>query len=350
MRLNRTFDLLVSAALVAALGAISAGCEGTTGADFEGVTFACVADEDCALDRVCRDGVCAPPTLAPDRDAGAAGLVDGGPGDAGFVPVDAGPGCDDPDADGRGEGAACAGPDNCPARQNPDQEDEDGDGLGDACDGCPTWADPAQADADGDGVGDACDPRPQDAGDSILYFDGFNGTALRGDWTIPGAGDWSVAGGRASQSNDDVASRLHLEGTAGRDVLVETTLRFDAGSFILRATAGVFARAEYAEESAVGCGPGWFEVDGASDVQVHSLDLLLGGVTSDETTMVDPGVTVNEWYRVRFTAAGLALSCDVPGLGSATSPVTNDLRGFTGLRTEGAAASFRSYVVYRVGG
>ncbi|MCB9550651.1 MAG: hypothetical protein H6705_01835 [Myxococcales bacterium] len=62
-------------------------------------------------------------------------------------------GCLDDDDDG-----ICRGDDNCPAHDNPAQEDRDGDGVGDACDLCPDDPDPAQHDGDGDGQGDACDP------------------------------------------------------------------------------------------------------------------------------------------------------------------------------------------------
>lgn len=56
------------------------------------------------------------------------------------------------DADGVAD--AC---DNCPAVDNPSQEDTDGDGIGDACDNCPEAANADQADVDHDGVGDFCD-------------------------------------------------------------------------------------------------------------------------------------------------------------------------------------------------
>lgn len=47
--------------------------------------------------------------------------------------------------------------DNCPAVENPAQEDSDADGAGDACDTCPMVASSTQTDLDMDGLGDACD-------------------------------------------------------------------------------------------------------------------------------------------------------------------------------------------------
>jgi len=59
--------------------------------------------------------------------------------------------CLDTDGDG-----VCDDVDNCPAVDNPNQEDSDGDGVGDVCDNCPNTPNPDQLDTDGDGVGDAC--------------------------------------------------------------------------------------------------------------------------------------------------------------------------------------------------
>lgn len=64
------------------------------------------------------------------------------------------------DTDGDGIGDAC---DNCPDTPNADQADADNDGVGDVCDVCPDIADPNQADSDNDGVGDACDNCPNAA-------------------------------------------------------------------------------------------------------------------------------------------------------------------------------------------
>jgi hypothetical protein len=61
--------------------------------------------------------------------------------------------------DADGDGVLDAG-DNCPHRNNPDQDDTDGDDIGDTCDNCLAVDNPDQDDADEDSFGDACDNCP----------------------------------------------------------------------------------------------------------------------------------------------------------------------------------------------
>ncbi len=78
----------------------------------------------------------------------------------------------DPGVSNPNPSVCTGGPDNCPFKFNPGQEDGAGpsvahpndtpelpapDGVGDACDNCPDAANPGQEDLDGDGIGDACD-------------------------------------------------------------------------------------------------------------------------------------------------------------------------------------------------
>lgn len=59
----------------------------------------------------------------------------------------------------------CADEDNCPADNNPGQEDGDLDTIGDACDNCSAISNSDQADLDGDDVGDVCDDCTDSDGD-----------------------------------------------------------------------------------------------------------------------------------------------------------------------------------------
>lgn len=126
------------------------------------------------------------------------GRLDFDPRDGGVDrTVDAPPGVLDGDDDG-----IVDGDDNCPALANPGQADEDGDGVGDPCDRCPISAD--DTDGDDDGVGDVCDPRPAIAGETIVFFDGFDGFDLAA-WETFGEGVWTAATGGGAVSFDSTS-------------------------------------------------------------------------------------------------------------------------------------------------
>jgi hypothetical protein len=128
-----------------------------------------------------------------DADPGA---IDADPGAPDSVPPDSMP--PDGDADGVRDSL-----DNCPAIANAGQEDEDADLRGDVCDNCPHISNFDQlTTVDGDLVGDACDPHPTVAGDTLLFFDGFNGSTLDAGWSVEAGGaTWTVAGGKLHQND-----------------------------------------------------------------------------------------------------------------------------------------------------
>ncbi|XP_072037690.1 cartilage oligomeric matrix protein-like isoform X2 [Amphiura filiformis] len=90
----------------------------------------------------------------------------------------------DPDADNDG---VPNGPDNCPLRINPDQDDrQDNDTIGTKCDNCRFVKNPDQKDTDMDGFGDACDDDIDDDGilneyDNCMYTPNFDQVDQDGD-------------------------------------------------------------------------------------------------------------------------------------------------------------------------
>jgi Thrombospondin type 3 repeat len=132
---------------------------------------ACSAMLQCPAGQRCDTSV-EPPVCRAVGEADA-GVTDGAAADA------------DPD-DGDGDGVRDPD-DNCPTVPNPEQRDHDGDAIGDRCDNCPATANPDQANlGEGtarDGVGDACDPWPNEGGDTIAFFDGFDALPIDPRWT-----------------------------------------------------------------------------------------------------------------------------------------------------------------------
>lgn len=311
----------------------ASGCPLAVGAVGDG--YPCLDDNDCVLPYACANERCTTASLAhdggvplvpPDAHARADGgpLADGG----GLVPSDAGP----PDA-----GAPpCL-----------DAHDEDDDGIGDACDVCPARADPAQLDGDGDGVGDECDPRPDAPGDSILFFDGFGDDVLDPGYSTLGGGSWSLEGDRLVQASETQDARLWRPNLNASDVVVETQVRYQSFTFLMRGTAGPMARMNGG--SAVACAYGRYQGAVASSaLDIYVLDWLTGTVSDAElsTPPIVPQLDVP--YRVTLDARDDEIACvaATQPLETSISPVTG---GSPGLRTSSAAATFEYLLVMRVG-
>jgi hypothetical protein len=104
--------------------------------------------------------------------------------------------------------------DNCVEVDNADQHDEDDDDIGDVCDNCPHISNPLQtntgeedAGIDADGVGDDCDPFPDLGGDTIVYFQGFQGIPT--GWVLGGgANTWQVVDDALVQNSTAIDEKI----------------------------------------------------------------------------------------------------------------------------------------------
>jgi hypothetical protein len=131
------------------------------------------------------------------------------------------------DATTDGGGGGDAGPRIC---ANPVDHDEDGDLVDDACDVCPHIANAPQKDTDGDGVGDACDPNPMTPGETIRFFETFNGAL---------SPTWDVGGTLGTPSGDGMRyDTLAAPAYVNRLVPLASNETFTLGARVLAETAG----------------------------------------------------------------------------------------------------------------
>lgn len=299
---------------------------------------------------------------APDA---APGVPDARPGSPDARP-DAAP------ADSDGDGIIDA-LDNCPDVSNSDQHDEDLDGVGDACDNCPTVSNPDQADEgeveageQADGVGDACDPRPEDPGDSILFFDSFKGP-LDPAWTVgDGADEWSISSdGLVVGNNTAGAHLLYWNGQSANRTVVATTAT--VLSLAPNSTYGIGVASGYIESAGDGVGTGYlcyqFTSDppgpGGPENELMVLRLDTDALNPVQTTETSGLISALVPYHYSFfnDASGnpavqdCNLRVDAVPPQSYTTESADALyeNGYPGLRTFGLSARFEHFIVYQVG-
>jgi hypothetical protein len=255
------------------------------------------------------------------------------------------PVCIDAAADPDGDGIPNA-MDHCPNAPG-GLYDEDGDGIGDDCDPCPIAKPPAVPDADGDAVDSPCDPDPRTPGDTILFFDGFNG-APSPKWMPDPSGAWTVEGGELVVRLGSIPDESYFKVIVSPEpnLAVEASYRVDKVE--TSATTHIVAVAARdsrpAGVASFECGVVRNDVGGNDDV----VDLETNqGATSHG--VMGQAFSSASLYRAAAYATGINVGCTVIGdnmpLGTTQGMMTPDALGTVSLGARAVTARFQWVMV-----
>jgi hypothetical protein len=224
--------------------------------------------------------------------------------------------------------------------------DEDKDGAGDECDRCPIAPPRANPDTDGDMVDAPCDPAPTEAGDEILFFDGF-GKGLSANWKPTTAGAWTAANGELTVNLSAVGTQDYLQ----HNVIGKSNVAIEAGYRVDRVenSATRHLVAVYADDprpagtAQVQCGVSRADASAADIVVVQTN----AGSMSQPT--VDPALLTTKFYRagayVSGTRAGCSVIADNSPLGTVQATITADDLSSIALTAQAITVRFQYVIV-----
>ncbi len=258
----------------------------------------------------------------------------------------AGPVCIDADGDLDGDGLP-NGKDFCQHAAG-GEFDEDGDGIGDDCDACPIAPPRATPDSDGDAVESPCDPAPSEAGDEILFFDGFNGS-LAAEWkpSMESMGKWTAANGELTVNLAGVPGQQNLQRVVNgkSNVAVEIGYKVDrVEDSDTRHLVAVFANdPRPAGTAQVTCGVS------RADSAAADLVFVMTNFGAMSQPTVDPALLTSKTYRASTYVSGARAGCvviaDNTPLGTVQANITADDLSSIALTAQAISVRFQYVIV-----
>jgi hypothetical protein len=236
----------------------------------------------------------------------------------------------------------------------PTTNDEDGDGVGDACDNCPADFNSDQANAmetnagvAADGLGDVCDPRPTQAGDSLLFFDGFASSTLASAWTADRAA-FSVAGGGLVFDHPGDTTARSLQRGMGTDVLVDTRFTFINwgvdGDPDVNQNLFIGVRGDSSNGDDVRCAAR----RASTGSNATSVAYFAYGDAAAPATTVATTLDLGTSYRLTTMVLGSQIECGI-GAARISMPGVPTRNGFLQIRVRNVALRIQTIVAYQLG-
>lgn len=225
------------------------------------------------------------------------------------------------------------------------QYDEDQDGFGDECDRCPIAPPRDTADSDTDMVDAPCDPAPTEDGDTILLFDGFQGSGLDARWMPTTASAWTQRPGEVIVSASAIGTQEFLKANVvGKNsIAVEASWRVDKLEAGDNHTVGIYADdPRPAGAAEVECYLSKSTIDQSERVVVQTNQ---GAMNQPATDAFATANIYRAGAYVTGTRAGCSILSNGNPLGTVQAQITPDQLSSVALSAQGTTARFQYILV-----